>query len=58
MELVKYQAHIAGQWVNAASGDFFETDNPYTGKAWAVKGVVSGIFAATATEVPNPFVQR
>ncbi len=34
--LVTYQAHIDGRWVNAASGQFFETDNPYTGRPWAL----------------------
>jgi aldehyde dehydrogenase (NAD+) len=36
MELTKYQTHIGGRWVDAASGEFFETDNPYTGKPWAL----------------------
>jgi aldehyde dehydrogenase (NAD+) len=34
--LVKYQTHIGGRWVDAASGAFFETENPYTGKPWAL----------------------
>src|SRR5712691_3127762 len=34
--LAKYQTHIAGRWVDSASGEFFETDNPYTGKPWAL----------------------
>ena len=34
--LVKYQTHIGGRFVDAASGEFFETQNPYTGKAWAL----------------------
>src|SRR6266700_2490349 len=34
--LTKYQTVIAGRRVDAASGEFFETDNPYTGKAWAL----------------------
>ena len=29
--LVKYRMYIGGQWVDAASGEFFESDNPYTG---------------------------
>jgi len=36
MDLVKYQTHIDGRWVDSASGQFFETDNPYTGKPWAL----------------------
>jgi acyl-CoA reductase-like NAD-dependent aldehyde dehydrogenase len=34
--LEKYQTHIGGQWVDSLSGQFFETDNPYTGKPWAL----------------------
>ena len=34
--LVKYQTHIGGRWVDAASGAFFETENPYTGQPWAL----------------------
>src|SRR3974390_239467 len=34
--LVKYQTVIDGHFVDAASGKFFETDNPYTGKPWAL----------------------
>src|SRR3954462_1615493 len=34
--LTKYQTVIDGRWVDAASGDTFETDNPYTGKPWAL----------------------
>jgi len=28
--------YIDGQWVNAGSGEQFESHNPYTGKAWAL----------------------
>jgi acyl-CoA reductase-like NAD-dependent aldehyde dehydrogenase len=34
--LVKYRMYIGGEWVDAASGDHFETDNPYTGQPWAL----------------------
>ena len=34
--LTKYQTVIAGRWVDAASGEYFESDNPYTGKPWAL----------------------
>ena len=27
---------IGGEWVDAASGESFETDNPFTGKPWAL----------------------
>ena len=31
-----YKMLIGGEWVDAASGDTFETQNPYTGEAWAL----------------------
>ena len=31
----KYQAWIDGQWVDPLSGQWFETENPFTGKVWA-----------------------
>jgi aldehyde dehydrogenase (NAD+) len=34
--LQKYRMHIGGEWVDAASGETFPTDNPYTGKPWAL----------------------
>jgi aldehyde dehydrogenase (NAD+) len=34
--LTQYQMFIGGRWVSAASGEFFETLNPYTGKPWAL----------------------
>ena len=30
-----YQMFIDGRWVDAASGETFETENPYTGQPWA-----------------------
>src|SRR5688572_101130 len=33
--LAKYRMFIGGEWVDAASGQTFESVNPYTGKAWA-----------------------
>jgi len=32
----KYQMYIDGRFVNAASGEWFETENPYTGEPWAL----------------------
>jgi len=32
----KYQAWINSEWVNPASGEWFETENPFTGKPWAM----------------------
>lgn len=34
--LAKYKMFIGGEWVDAASGDTFESDNPFTGKPWAL----------------------
>lgn len=34
--LVTYQMYIDGQWVDSASGQHFESHNPYTGKPWAL----------------------
>jgi len=34
--LVTYKMYIDGQWVAAASGQTFESFNPYTGKPWAL----------------------
>ena len=34
--LEKYRMHIGGEWVDAASGETFETDNPYTAAPWAL----------------------
>lgn len=33
--LQQYQMYIDGQWVDATTGETFETVNPYTGKVWA-----------------------
>ncbi|OGA56231.1 MAG: carnitine dehydratase [Betaproteobacteria bacterium RIFCSPLOWO2_12_FULL_62_58] len=34
--LTKYRMYIDGQWVEPASGNYFESDNPYLGKPWAL----------------------
>jgi acyl-CoA reductase-like NAD-dependent aldehyde dehydrogenase len=34
--LVKYQMFIGGEWTEAASGEHFPSDNPFTGKPWAL----------------------
>jgi len=31
----KYDLFIGGRYVPAASGEYFDTDNPYTGEVWA-----------------------
>jgi aldehyde dehydrogenase (NAD+) len=35
-ELKKYGMFIGGEWVEPASGEYFESDNPYTGQPWAL----------------------
>jgi aldehyde dehydrogenase (NAD+) len=34
--LKKYQMFIGGEWVEAAGGEYFPSDNPYTGRPWAL----------------------
>ncbi|WP_407697043.1 aldehyde dehydrogenase [Skermanella mucosa] len=34
--LVRYDMLIGGEWTAARSGEVFETQNPYTGKTWAL----------------------
>jgi (Z)-2-((N-methylformamido)methylene)-5-hydroxybutyrolactone dehydrogenase len=34
--LAKYKMFIGGEWVEAASGETFPSDNPFTGKPWAL----------------------
>lgn len=34
--LAKYRMFIGGEWVESASRETFESDNPFTGKPWAV----------------------
>ncbi|MFZ9194347.1 MAG: aldehyde dehydrogenase [Burkholderiales bacterium] len=33
--LQRYRMFIGGEWVEAAGGEYFPSDNPYTGKPWA-----------------------
>jgi len=35
-DLKKYQHYIGGEWVDPASGEWFESHNPYTGQPWAL----------------------
>jgi acyl-CoA reductase-like NAD-dependent aldehyde dehydrogenase len=34
--LTKYQMYIGGQWVDADAGEYFESDNPFTARPWAL----------------------
>ena len=35
-QLTKYKMWIGGEWVESASGEYFESDNPFLGKPWAL----------------------
>ena len=34
--LTRYRMFIGGEWVDAASGETFPSDNPFTGRPWAL----------------------
>ena len=34
--LTRFRMYIGGEWVDAASGDYFESDDPYRGEPWAL----------------------
>ena len=34
--LTTYQMYIGGQWVDASSGDHFESDDPFLAEPWAL----------------------
>ena len=34
--LTRYRMYVGGEWIDAGSGDYFESDNPYLGEAWAL----------------------
>ena len=34
--LIRHQLYIDGRFVEPAAGQFFESDNPYTGEPWAL----------------------
>ena len=34
--LIRHQLYIDGRFVEPAGGQFFESDNPYTGEPWAL----------------------
>ena len=34
--LTRYRMYVGGEWVDAGSGDVFESDNPYLGEPWAL----------------------
>ncbi len=48
-----YRMHIGGEWVAAASGEVFETVNPYDGKPWATVPRGGAADAAAAVEAAH-----
>lgn len=46
----QYQHYIGGQWTDPASGRWFDTENPYSGDAWAriAEGSADDVDAAVA----------
>jgi (Z)-2-((N-methylformamido)methylene)-5-hydroxybutyrolactone dehydrogenase len=36
MTLPQYEILVGGKWQASASGEYFETDNPFTGQTWAL----------------------
>ena len=33
--MIRYDLYINGNWQKPASGNYFESDNPYSGEVWA-----------------------
>jgi acyl-CoA reductase-like NAD-dependent aldehyde dehydrogenase len=58
MALPRYQVLIGGEWRDADSGDCFETDNPYTGKAWALIPRCNAKDAEAAVEVASAALEK
>jgi len=51
--LKKYSMFIGGEWVEAASGEHFPSDNPYTGQPWALIPRGGAADAARAVEAAH-----
>jgi aldehyde dehydrogenase (NAD+) len=49
----RYQHHIDGEWREPASGEWFETFDPYRGRAWALIGRGGAEDAALAAEAAH-----
>jgi len=49
----RYQMFIGGEWCDAASGERFKTENPFTGKAWAEVARGGPVDAARAAEAAH-----
>ena len=50
-----YRHYINGAYCDPASGDWFDTENPYTGEVWAK--VARGKSAIIASSARQPAVQ-
>ena len=69
-QLPRYDHHIDGARVPPGSRDYLPSEDPFTGKAWALIGRESGteaikeylhtksVWISTDLDVPNPFVRR
>ena len=46
--LPRHQMYIGGRWVDSASGQWLETDNPFLGEPWALipRGTAADVDAA------------
>ena len=59
----RYQLRIAGQWVDPAGGEWFESQNPFTGEAWAeiprcdARDVDRAVQAAHAALTEGPWAE-
>ena len=51
--LQRYRMFIGGEWIEAAGGEHFPSDNPYTGKPWASIPRGSATDAARAVEAAH-----
>jgi (Z)-2-((N-methylformamido)methylene)-5-hydroxybutyrolactone dehydrogenase len=49
----KLRMYIGGEWVESASGEWFETYNPFTGKPWALVARGTAADADRAVEVAH-----
>ena len=49
----RYKMYIGGEWCEAASGAWFETENPFTGKVWAEVARGGEADAARAAEAAH-----
>jgi len=56
--LQHYRMFIGGEWVEAASGEHFPSDNPYTGQPWALIPRGGAADAARAVEAAHQALTR